>query len=566
VAEAVDRLRSADASLKAAWVVLVAGTLISAVAVLLFGQEVFFTVDEISWISASADFNLGNAFKPYVGHLVVIPKTIYWLVLETVGIRRYVLFQMMTIVSLFLMAALMFEWLRRRVPPFVALAPVLIVLIFPVDHLHYLTGNGITIALALAFGIAALIAWDRSTARGDLLALVLLILGLLTYTIAAPFAIGLLVAALISKQWGRVWVGLLPLLLYGIWRLVAFETEVEKLEGGPEWDNLLLLAAWSFQSLGAVLAALTGLGFDFSSVGGGPAVEQGRFLGPALATTSLLALGWWFWQGRRASTDFWLTGSILIALFASQVLVWGTIDFRDPGAPRYLLPGAVLLTLTTAALLRGVGWKRAPFIALWVVTASSLTISLGILVKSSDWLEDVKLSTRAEVTAINSVESSRKKPIAPALQPRQRVRPDFNFRKASRYGNLGLSDVEISSAPELVGVRIDKFIAESLRLSLTPVPPGTGLEGCRPAVKDKGAGFRPRVEISNPGAILKSSQDVSLSLGRYGSRPRVRLGVVPRGTAKKLYLPIDGDKKPWYLKADSGSAGTLADLEICAFK
>lgn len=551
--------------MKAAWTVLVAGTLVSAIAVLLFGRSAFFTVDEHSWISTSPDFSLGQAFQPYVGHLVALPKAIYWFILETVGLRSYVLFQMLTVASLFLMASLMFEWLRRRVPPFVALAPILIVLIFPVDHLHYLTGNGITIALALAFGVGALLAWDRPGPKWDLFAAALLVLGLLTYTIAAAFAVGILAAALITKQRSRIWVGLVPIILYGVWRVLAVGSEVERLEGGPDWDNLLLLPAWAFQSLGAVLAALTGLGFDFSNLAGGPALEQGRTLGPALATAAALALGWWFWRGGRASTDFWTTGLILLALFTSQVLVWGTIDARDPGAPRYLLPGAVALTLVVAALLRGVEWQRVPFVILWLVTASSLTVSFGILVNNTEWLETVERGTRAEVTAIQRLENSRKEPLEPSLQPRERVRPDFSSTQAARYGNLGYAEETIAQEPSWVGARIDQFIAESLRLRLAPLPKGAKPGDCQPAAAGPRAPYRLRVEAPSPGVVLRATSEVSLSLGRYGPWPRVELGVIPRGESRKLWLPFDGGSKAWYLKANPDWAGTLADLELCSF-
>lgn len=559
----IDRLRSPDAPRKTAWIALAAGMVLSTLAILLFGRSAFFTVDEHSWISSSASFDFNQAFDPYVGHLVVIPKTIYWLVLETVGLRSYVFFQMLTLASLFLMAGLMFEWLRNRVPPFVALAPVLIVLIFPVDHLHYLTGNGVAIALALAFGTGALLAWDRCSSRGDLIAFALLVLGLMTYTIAAPFAIGILIAALLTKQWGRVWVGLLPILAYALWRLVSIGSSVEKLEGGPDWDNLLLLPAWSFQSLGAVLAALTGLDFDFSNVAGGPALEQGRVLGPVLATTALLALGWWFWRGRRVDVGFWLTGSILLALFASQVVVWGTIDARDPGAPRYLLPGAVIVTLVVAALLRGVEWKRTPFVALWLLTASSLIISIGILVNNTSWLETVERGSRAEVTAITLLENSRKEPLPPRLQPRDRVRPDFSSRKASKYGNLGFSEEALADEPGWVGKRVDSFIAESLTIRLGKLPEGTRPKNCRPALSGSKATYRNRVQVRSPGAILTASEDVSLLLGRFGPWPVVELGTLPRNESRRLRLPFDTGKRPWYLKASPTAPGTLADIGLC---
>jgi hypothetical protein len=563
----IDAARNGVLPERAAWRVLGAGMAVSALLGLWLGRDVSFTVDEYSWISLIGQNGLGDLFDPYVGHLIVIPRLIYWLVLEVNGASSYVIFQVMSLASLFLMVGLLFVWLKKRVSTWVALAPCLILLIFPVDHLHYLTGNGITISLALAFGLAALLAWERETRAGDLLAFVFLVLGTLTYTIALPFLIGLAVAAIIGRQWRRLWIALVPLIAYGVWRFVAVSDAVEKLEGGPEWDNLLLLPAWTFQSIGAVLAALTGLGFDFSNVAGGPAVEQGRTLGPALATAAVLGLGWWLWKGRKVGPVFWVTGSILIALFASQVLVWGTIEARDPGAPRYLLPGAVVVVMVVAALLAGTKWGRGAFAGLWVIALSSIVISIGILANNTAWFETVERGARAEITALRLVESSGKQAVPPAAQPRERVRPEFSYESSSEFGNLGFALEEVPGEPGWVGKRVDAFIAGSLRLGLRPLPPGSERpKGCRPATRNRNfVPYRIRLEIPSPGAILRADAEVDLAMGRFGSWPSVDLGPIGEGGVRRLWLPFDRDETDWFIQATPERAGTLANLEICRF-
>jgi hypothetical protein len=561
----VDSAREGTLGSGRAKVVLAAGMVISAVLALWLGRKVSFSVDEYSWISLAGESGLSGVFEPYVGHLVVIPRFIYWAVLEATGIPGYAFFQVLTLLSLFLMIGLLFVWLRKRVPDFVALAPCLVLLIFPVDHLHYLTGNGIVISLALAFGLAALLAWERSTTGGNLLAFGFLLLGLLTYTIAVPFAIGLVVAAALAREWRRAWIGLVPLVLYAVWRLLAVSNGVEKLEGGPEWENLLLLPAWAFQSIGAILAALTGLGFDFSDVTGGPAVEQGRVLGPALATVALLGLAWWLVRGRGVGKGFWMTGAILFALLASQVLVWGTISARDPGAPRYLLPGAVVLVMVVATILVGVKWSRVPFLALWVVAISSVVVSIGILANNVTWLETVDRGARAEVTAIRLLESSGKPPIPPSQQPRNRVRSEFMYESASKYGDLGFYEELIEEEPTWVGARVDRFLAESLRIGLGPVPLDAKLKGCRPASTASKPSYSYLVRVPSPGVTLVSQADVSLGLGRYGERPTIELGRLTAGEPRFLWLPGDRGRVEWYLKALSDSSGTLADVELCNF-
>ncbi len=561
----IERARTGSTRPGPARLVLAIGMVVSAILALTLGSHASFTVDEYSWISLSADFSLGEAFDAYVGHLIAIPKLIYWIVLELIGIPGYAVFQLLTLASLFLMVGLLFAFLRKRVPDFVALAPCLVLLVFPVDHLHYLTGNGIAISLALAFGIAALLAWDRGSRSGDWWAFAFLILGICTYTVAVPFAIGLLAVAIFrSEDRRRAWVPAIPLVAYAIWRVVAASGGVESETGSTDWANLFLLPAWTFQSLGAVLAALTGLGFDFSNVAGGPASEQGRLVGPAFAVAALLALAWRVRLGRMP-IGFWVVGAALLALFASQVLVWGTLDARDPGAPRYLLPGAVLVVMVAFEAARGLGWTRAAFSGLWIVAAASLLISIGILARNTEWLETVELGAKAEITAVQILAGSTKEPLPPTEQPRDRIRSEFDPAKAAAYGNLGFSEVGLASQPGWVGKRVDDFLAESLRLGLNPLRPGTVPTGCRPAEPGRFAPYSTKLRLSGSGAVLRATGELDLTLGRYGGWASVELGPMAPGAVRKLWLPDDGGTTDWFIQATPEGSGSLADLEICDF-
>jgi hypothetical protein len=569
--EALDRLRLGRNRPATAWRVLAAGMVASAVLALWFGREVSWTIDEYSWISLSPDFGLRQAFEPYVGHLIAIPRLIYWATLDLNGVGDYWVFRGLALLSVFLMVGLLFAWLRRRVPDFVALPFCLVLLIFPVDHLHYLTGNGIVIALALAFGVAALLNWDRGDTRGDVWAFVFLLLGMMTYTVSIPFAIGLTLAALIGPgSRRRVWVGAVPLVLFAIWRLLEGSNELEGKAGEIEWGNLLLLPAWAFQATGSTLAAMTGLGFDFSKIAGGPADTQGLVLGPILATFALGGLAWRLTRG-RLPVGFWVAAAILMALYASQVIVWGTLDARDPGAPRYLMPGALMLVLVFGEVLRRIEMSRIAFSTLWVIAVTGLFMSLGILVRNTDWLVTADDSAKAEVTAIEILETSRKTPLAPVDQPRSSVRYEYDPKKAGEYEYLGLNTAGIKGRPGWVGKKIDSFLVESLGIRLRPVKPGENLTGCRPAAPP-GLPGSTRIKVPSPGASFRSDATVSLALGRYGAWPSIPLGSVGPRSPKRLWLPFDEGipndevNRNWYIQRTGDAPGVLASLEICDFR
>ena len=341
----VDRLRRGEQSSRLSWIVLAVAIPVAAGLALWYGRFAWFSVDELAWLTASPDLDIGGLFEPHVGHLVLIPRLVYKLVFATIG-PEYIVFRMLTTATVLLTGVLFFIWARRRVPDFVALAGCLIVLFFPWDPLHFLGGNGFTIMLALACGLAALIYWDRGDLIGDIAAFGFLVLGIATYTVALPFAVGLIVAALLERSdRRRLWVGLAPILLYLLWRLLAGVSGSDPNTGGADWGNLVLVPAWTFQGLGALFNAWSGLGFDFS-VGGAPPAGVGEGPGTTLAVIALIALGWRISRGGNR-TLFWATIAIALALYTAQTLGWGAI-LRGPELPRYLYPGLVVVLLVTS--------------------------------------------------------------------------------------------------------------------------------------------------------------------------------------------------------------------------
>ncbi len=332
----------------------------------------------------------------------------------------------------------------------------------------------------------------------------------------------------------------------------------------------MLLPGWAFQATGSTLSAMTGLGFDYLKVEGGPADTQGRVLGPILAAFALAGLAWRFTRGRLPA-GFWVAAAILTALYASQIIVWGTLDARDPGAPRYLMPGALMLVLLIGEALHRIELSRVAFGALWTITIAGLIMSVGVLARNTDWLVTVDNSAKAEVTAVEILESSRATPLAPIAQPRETVRYEYDAKNAAGYGYLGLNSADIEERPGWVGKKIDSFLVESLGIRLRPVKPGVKLTGCRPAVPP-GLPGSARVRIFSPGAAFRSKATVSLALGRFGPWPSIPLGSVEPESPKRLWLPFDDgipedeDYQNWYIQRTGDAPGSLASLEICDFR
>ena len=539
--ETVDRLRRGENSSRAAWLVLVVVVPISALLALWYGRFAWFSVDELAWISSSPKLGLSGAFEPHLGHLVLIPRLIYKLALETAG-PEYLTFRLLTTASVLLTAVLFFVWAKRRLPDFVALAGALVVLFFPADSLHFIGGNGFTIMFALACGWLALIAFDRDDRPGDIAAFVLLVLGIATYTIALPFAIGLIVAVLLERSAGRrLWIGLVPILLYLLWRVLAGVGGSDPEAGGADWGNLVLVPSWSFQALGAVLGVWSGLNFDFST---GGSLPPGAGLGPPLSLVALVALGWRISRGDTRPL-FWAMLAVAAALFAAQTLAWGAI-LRGPELPRYLYPGLIVVLLVAVEATRGMRWSRSAFIGLWVVTFVCLLTGFGLLREVSDWYQIRALQTRAEVTAVSLLQSTGRAP-AVKLQPRNKLSDELKPGPAAAYGFLGLKPTSLSRRAKWVGGSVDRFLAKALSLELVPLTAPLRLRNCRVASADD---ERFRLTLPAEGAVLSSPAVASIRLGRFGAAGRIPLGTIGPGSSHLLRLYPDSNPTPWFVTSN----------------
>ncbi|MFM9077318.1 MAG: hypothetical protein ACKORM_03695 [Solirubrobacterales bacterium] len=534
---------------------------LSAILVFGFGRRAYFSGDELSIVSLVGRLEPSELFEPYVGHLVPIPLLAYRAVLDVFGTGEYFASQAMTLLAIYLLAWFLFLWAKERVPAWVAVAPCLLLTIFPQDILHYLAGNGFTIVFALACGVGALYAFDRRTGLGDIAAFVLLVLGMMTYTVAVAFAIGVLVAALLDRDRRRVWVAGLPLIAYAVWRLTVASASTEIEDTGPDFVNLLLLPAWTFQSIGGSLAALFGLDFDFSGV----AAEDGAatFAAASLAVV-FLGYGAVVVARGRAGTGLVVAGAIALALFASQTLVWGTFEARPgPGEDRYLYPGVLAVVLIGLELVRRVEWDRVKLGAVWLVTILSLVGAIGILATSRN-RESLAGKARAEVLGVTLLASTEEPPKV-ADQPRDAIRKSFDPEDGSQFGYLGFTEVDLAGEDSEWGETVDAFLAGSLRLKVRPVPKGVIAWRCRPAsgplLADGG-----RVLLPVRGAILYAQRPLELLLGRYGEAATVPVGPLGAGRAATIRLPRDDGRKRWFLSVAGGSAGTLADLTVCRYR
>ena len=354
---------------RVALLALLAAMAVAVPLILWFGSGVTYSTDELSWFEDSPDLGISGALQPHVGHFVLTTRILYKAIFELFG-TSYLPFRLLTISAVLLMTGLLFVYLRRRVGALVALPPAIVLLFFGSAPNHILQGNGFTVLLSISCGLGALLALERRDRIGDAATCALLCLGVATYSVALTYLFAVAVAVLIrDDSRRRIWIPAVPALLYLAWWLWARDSPGSS-EQQLVISDLLLLPSWGFQSLAAVLDALTGLRYLPSDLAGSVAA------GSVLAVGALAALAWRFERGRIPAA-IWTTIALLLSLWALQVVAPSVQ--RLPSSPRYLFPVGVAVLLVGAEAVRGKSWSRTALIILYAVAVCGLATNLKLL-------------------------------------------------------------------------------------------------------------------------------------------------------------------------------------------
>jgi len=528
-----------------AWPLFGAAAAVAAILILWFGRDLTLSVDEMDLFMESPDLDLGGAFEPHVGHLMLTTRLVYKAIFSTLGVG-YLPFQLLTIAVVVLTAGLFFAYAARRVGKLVAFAPTLVLLVFGSDPLHLLAGNGFTVIGALACGLGALIALDRDDRTGDVIACALLCLGLATYSVAIPFVVGAAVAiALRGDRWRRAWIVVVPVALYGAWWLWALGSDSSS-EGQIALGDALLFPSWVFQSMSAILGALAGLDYPF-----GDAANQA---GPTLAVLALIGVGWRFSRG-PVPRMVWASLAIALSLWFIATISTGAI--RTPDTPRYLYPGALVVLIAAAWLAAGVGWRRPALIALFLLAASGAVTNVGQLRAAGGFNRAEAVQQRAVLGGFEIAGANADPGYVPELGPgaiRYWAGHDVGdyLAAAARYESIGYSPAQLRGLAEPLRELTDQGLAGSLGLALTPSPGGRPHGHCVSLGPEPGG--TPSVEVAPGQALtLESDQPAAVEVGRFADTPSAAVGTLQPDQPMTLRFPADAISDPWHVSSAAPS-------------
>ncbi len=541
-----------------AWCIVGIAAIAAASLLLHVGRGTTWFYDEWSWILTRRTGSLDDYLANHNGHLNLIPVVVYKAMWSVFGLTDYTAFRVLAVVVHVGTCALLFVYLRRRAQIWFAVSATVVVLFLGYAFQDLLWPFQIQYLGAVAFGLLALLLLDRHDRIGDVGASVALAASVACSGVGLPFVGAVTIELLLRrKTWTKLWVPLAPLMLWGIWYLQYGQSQVKG-------SNLHLVPENAAQMGSAAVGAVVGIAMDDAHVLFAllalvvvVVVALERRISPRFAAVLALALGYW----------------VLTALSRAQ--------YDDPGASRYLYPGAVFVILVLGELVPRL---RVPFgrvgaaiavVVLLAVVAVSVHGNVEQLRDGAAGLRDASSYVKAELRAVELARDH----VDPGFRPDPVRAPQIEAAgylaavddlgsPAASLQELRRQSPEIRAAADAVLVhaidarlgRAHSVANEGSPPTVTEVVGGTATPSgaCVQLTPDTGADASGVVELraGAPLVIEAASAPVSVSVRALadGFTP---IGDVAPGTNRTMRLPRTG-AGPWSMQlAAKGS------LRVC---
>lgn len=532
--------------------ILLLAAAMAAAAVLYLALSWHFTFLFDSWefLMNRRGFTADTFLQPHNEHIVVIPVAIEQVLLHLFGMTSARPEHVLLTIGLLGTAYLIFVYVSRRLGPWFGLfAAVLILFLGPAWEL-LLWPFEISLLGSMLFGLAMLLALERSDRRGDVLACVCLALALGFSSLGIPFAVAALVAILVSprEQWRRrAFVFIIPVALFAVW----YVGWGHNAESHLSLHNVLASPLFVAKTLGAGAGNLFGLGTN-------PVNDTGETVGGAVLL-ALIAVAVGARQLRRAGFDPGLWPLAAAALTNWFLTAFNQIPGRTPVASRYQYASAVFIVLLLSNLLAKERFGRRAVLVGAAVTLLAIAPNIIVLRSGSDGLEEQSVLTRADTGAIEIA----RRTVSPKFQLGPEVAGTTTLvnvfageylEAVDEYGSPAYSPGELETAPAYARRQVDIILGQALPLSTNTqagvYAAGGGQENCLTV-----EGGQPQEVELGPGASrieVAPGPDAAFSLRRFaaGEYPVATAGAHGESTTT-LKIPRDEAPQPWYLHVEA---------------
>ncbi len=481
--------------------------------------------------------------NPHGPHLSLVPILVFKALLKLFGGGSYVPFRLLAAFDLVIVALVLGIICRRHWGPWWGLAPVLL--------LVTLGPGGVTIlwpfqdgyALAVAFGLLALIVLERGGRWADPICCLALLISLGSASQGIGFVVGAGIMIVLRGNWRRrAWVVAVPVVLYLAWYAKYAHQHSET--HLSLWGTSL---SYIMQSLSATAAGTAGL----SSVSPQTGTLDITF-GVPIAIAFVFAIAAAARRGWRPGPIFWgCAATLVVVWFAASLSNSATIP-RPPNDPRYLSSDAALLMVCVCAAVPAPRLARTGTIVALVVLAVVAATNAHQYGQQRDFFLAGARAQRAELGALDIARPV----VSPVYNPgvvdanlaNIQARPFFSASDA--FGLREDSPTQILAAPESTRASADRVLAgaelslaptSALPRAVAPAPPVLG-----GAANHSGGclvlGASPVFVRANPGTLTVQAprqNPVTIAMGRFASNYAVALGTVPAGTVATVRVPRD---------------------------
>ncbi|MFZ0042346.1 MAG: hypothetical protein WAK93_13630 [Solirubrobacteraceae bacterium] len=522
------------------------------VLVLVETRGLSFFGDEWDFVLDRRGMSAGVLLQPHGPHLVLVPILVYKVLLQLFGAGSYLPFRLLAAFDLVLVALVVGIVCRDRWGRWWGLAPVLLLVTLGPGGVTLLWPFQVGYAVAIAAGLAALIALDRNGRRTDLVCCVALIVSLASGSQGIAFLVGAAVMLAFRPNWRRrSWVVVVPAILYLLWYAryghQYSETHLSL------WNTSL---SYSMQALSATLAGTFGL----SSVSPQTGLLDITF-GVPLAIAAVAAVAIASWRGWRARALFWGTAATLVvAWVAASVSNYGAFS-RPPNDPRYLSSNvALLLICVCLALPRPRLARTGVIVAVLVLTVIAATNADQYRQARTSLLAS-DVASRAELGALLLVRGIVPPQFSPAVPGDPAVLVNVQagpfFSAVDSFGVDADSPAALLAQDETTRERADGVL-ERGELQLSPAAGGERISSAPPTALSGthrvaggclivgGGPLGIRTPAGRYELAAAKSGSVTVEMGRFASTYDAQLGTVPAHSVAIVSVPADrAPQIPW---------------------
>lgn len=493
---------------------------IAAVVIIDAGSGTTFFYDEWIWIMQRHSVSEASLLEPFNNHLMALPIATYQVLYRLVGLDSPVPYRLLLTVFHLATCGLLYVYLRRRVRWVVALAGAAVLAFFGYTWPVIIWPISLGWVYATTAGIGALLLLDRDSRRADVVAMLALIAAVLSSGIGVPFVIGIGVELLVRRAWKRLYVAVVPGVLFAAWYLAYATGTSDSGTVGQILDFGESLLAQTFGTL---------LGID----------DRGTAAHVVLAVVFVGIIVLWFALGRPHSPRF--IGNV--AALASFTLLLSYSRATSGLTQWHSYAAAVFVLLVLGELVAGRELGVVPTVAVVAVVVWSIIWNLGELAEGSDLQRRRAEEMRAQLAAVELVDG--------AIDPNRRVGRFLPETRAgpwldvsAAYGSPAYTLDELREAPVHARRAANRLATRGSGVRLEPVAEPVE---CGPDT------------TPGPHELVYRAGDEPVRVFVGLVRPGVPIGTIPANEVRRVTIPsawLDAGA-PVTVRADGGHPCTI---------